>query len=75
MRIRLHASVLDELLLGADLKSELGLRVEPMLLGEAGRRGARFTDACARCPAGTGSSALRKGRRTTPWRTGCVPAR
>ncbi len=46
-RIRLHASVLDGLLLGADLKSELGLRVEPMLLGELDGVALGFTDACA----------------------------
>ena len=45
-RIRLHASVLDGLLLGADLKPELGLR-RPMLLGELDGVALGFTDACA----------------------------
>jgi hypothetical protein len=50
-RIRMHASVLDALLVGAGIDAGLSLRVEPMQLGELDGVPLGFTDACA-LPAG-----------------------
>ncbi|MEO3690558.1 DUF6929 family protein [Roseateles paludis] len=50
-RIRLHASVLEGLLVGAGIDAGLALHVEPMALGELDGVPLGFTDACA-LPAG-----------------------